>query len=141
MLTLPLGPNNYFNQSDVQAALHVQPTSYAICGDPELFPRGDQSVPSALGPLPSVIDRTKNVIIGHGHLDALLIANGSLVTIQNMTWGGKQGFQRKPATDNLYVPYHATNGQIIGEVLYQSNIPSKQIYANTGDVSLNQFEI
>jgi len=134
----------------VQNAINAPPTNYAICGDPTLFPHGDKSLPSALGPLPSVIDKTKNVIIGHGLLDFLLIANGSLATIQNMTvstvlsssvttqftdchpqFGGKQGFQNAPTPNNFYVPYHAALGQIISEVLYQGNIPSKEIYANT----------
>ena len=77
------GPNDYFNQSAVQEALHVPPTNYAVCGG-DIFPNGDGSVPSALGPLPSVIERTNKVIIGHGWFDYLLFLNGSLATIQNM---------------------------------------------------------
>lgn len=62
---------------------------------------------NTIGPLPTVIEKTNNVIIGHGLLDYLLLANGSLVTIQNMTWNGMQGFQTAPSvTDNFYVPYH-----------------------------------
>src|SRR5262249_47791626 len=56
--------------------------------------------------LASVIDRTKNVIIGHGMLDLALPANGTLLVIQNMTWGDKLGFQARPSKP-LYVPYHA----------------------------------
>lgn len=97
------GPNNYFNQSAVQRALHVPPTNYAVCGG-DIFPRGDGSVPSALGPLPSVIERTNNVLIGHGWYDYLLFLNGSLATIQNMTWNGAQGFQHAPV-EPLFVPY------------------------------------
>lgn len=96
------GPNNYFNQSAVQKALHVPPTNYAVCADGVLG--HDQSVPSALGPLPSVIERTNNVLIGHGWYDYLLFLNGSLATIQNMTWNGAQGFQ-KPPIEPLFVPY------------------------------------
>jgi carboxypeptidase D len=107
---------NYFNRSDVQAQLNVPPTNFYICarGD-NLFPDGDESVPSALGPLPSVIERTNKTIIGHGLLDFLLFANGSLITIQNMTWNGLQGFQTAPSkTQNLYVPYHQSLGTILG---------------------------
>ena len=77
------GPNNYFNQTAVQKALHVPPTNYAVC-DNGIFPHGDGSLPSALGPLPSVIERTNNVVLGHGWFDYLLFVNGSLATIQNM---------------------------------------------------------
>ncbi|KAJ5673710.1 hypothetical protein N7507_002837 [Penicillium longicatenatum] len=100
------GPNNYFNQTAVQQALHVPITDYAVCGG-DIFPNGDGSVPSALGPLPSVIERTNNVVLGHGWLDYLLFMNGSLATIQNMTWNGKQGFQHAP-TEPLFVPYTDT---------------------------------
>jgi carboxypeptidase D len=37
-------------------------------------------------------------------LDYILIANGSLLAIQNMTWGGAQGFQKKPE-EVFYVPF------------------------------------
>ncbi|PQE22949.1 carboxypeptidase cpdS protein [Rutstroemia sp. NJR-2017a BBW] len=109
------GPNNYFNRSDVQEVIHAPPTNYFICGGGEnLFPKGDKSLPSALGPLPSVIERTNNTIIGHGLLDFLLFANGSLITIQNMTWNGLQGFQTPPSkAQNLYVPYHQSLGYIL----------------------------
>ncbi|KAG2419957.1 carboxypeptidase cpdS precursor [Aspergillus terreus] len=103
--TLADGPNNYFNRSDVQNILHVPRTSYSPCGEYEIFPSGDRSPPSSFGPLPSVIERTNNTIIAHGWLDFLLFMNGSLVSIQNMTWNGLQGFQTPP-TEPLYVPYH-----------------------------------
>jgi carboxypeptidase D len=35
----------------------------------------------------------------------ILISNGTLMMIQNMTWNGAQGFQNKP-TEPFYVPYH-----------------------------------
>ena len=36
----------------------------------------------------------------------ILIANGTLLAIQNMTWGGKLGFQ-SPPVEPFFVPYHA----------------------------------
>ncbi|KAF7956025.1 hypothetical protein EAE96_004946 [Botrytis aclada] len=113
------GPNNYFNRTDVKEALHAPvDVDYFICaGGPNLFPHGDKSIDSALGPLPSVIERTNNVLIGHGLLDFLLFANGSLITIQNMTWNGLQGFQEAPSsTQNFYVPYHESLGTILSIV-------------------------
>jgi carboxypeptidase D len=113
------GPSNYFNRSDVQKVIHAPPTDYFLCGGGDnLFPDDDKSVRSALGPLPSVIERTNNTIIGHGMLDFLLFANGSIISIQNMTWNGLQGFQANPlAKDkNFYVPYHQSLGEIIDAV-------------------------
>jgi carboxypeptidase D len=113
------GPNNYFNRTDVQKVLHApNPTNFYECGGgPNLFPKQDTSVPSALGPLPSVIERTNNTIIGHGLLDFLLFANGSLITIQNMTWNALQGFQSPPSsTKNFFVPYHQSLDYIISIV-------------------------
>jgi carboxypeptidase D len=108
------GPNNYWNRSDVQAVIHAPPTNYLFCGEWPPFPNGqpspetpfgDTSLPSSLGPLPSVIERTNNVVINNGMLDFVIFANGTLVSIQNMTWNGAQGFQKAPS-NSLFVPYH-----------------------------------
>lgn len=90
--SLGWGPNNYFNRTDVQQVIHAPPTDYTICGDDSLglISPGDQSVPSSLFAIPPVIEKTNNVIIGHGWLDYLLLANGTLASIQNMTWNGLQ---------------------------------------------------
>lgn len=118
----------------MQKAINAPQTNYLVCGDDTLGLRdpGDTSVPSALGPLPGVIDRTNNVIIGHGMLDYLLIANGTLATIQNMTWNGKQGFQTAPSTAlNFFVPYHQSLGDIINETETQP-IPAVPQYDVAG---------
>ncbi|KAI7367488.1 alpha/beta-hydrolase [Hortaea werneckii] len=127
--SLGWGPNNYFNRSDVQKAINAPPTSYAICGNDNLGL--DSSIPSALGPLPSVIERTNNVILGHGWLDYLLLANGSLATIQNMTWNGAQGFQ-SPPTDKFVVPSNPGLDEVINAVLYQGSIPEEPVGIVTG---------
>jgi len=129
--SLGSGPNNYFNRSDVQKVIHAPPTNYYICGGgPNLFPKGDKSPPSSLGPLPSVIERTNNTIIGHGLLDFLLFSNGSLITIQNMTWNGAQGFQHRPSREqNFFVPYHQTIGEIINYV--NNAIPNSPAFIDT----------
>ena len=105
---LPDGATIYFNRSDVQAAINAPPTNWEECSDNVfLGPNGgdDKSPPTGLSVLPSVIERTKKTIIGHGELDMILILNGTLLMIQNMTWNGAQGFQSAPS-DDFFVPYH-----------------------------------
>jgi carboxypeptidase D len=58
--------------------------------------------------LPRVIERSERTLIGHGGLDYILISEGTLLTIQNMTWNGIQGFQEEP-NDEFYVPYHSNS--------------------------------
>jgi carboxypeptidase D len=101
---LPEGATIYFNRTDVQKAIHVPPTVWSECTNTKVFPRGDASPPSSLSVLPDIIEKNERTIIGHGILDYILIANGSLLAIQNMTWGGMQGFQSEPK-DPFVVPY------------------------------------
>lgn len=102
---LPKGASIYFDRQDVKQAIHApENVEWAECSS-GVFIGQDSSGPSANTVLGGVIDRTQNVIIGHGQLDMVLIANGTLLAIQNMTFGGKIGFQRRP-TMPFYVPYH-----------------------------------
>lgn len=111
---LPPGyPNPYFNITAVKTALHVPlNTSWAICSDIDVFPKGDNSPPSGdnNGPIKRIVEKTNNVIVGHGLLDMVLIANGTLLTLNNLTWNGKQGFSSPPTTP-FYVPYHYQGAQ------------------------------
>jgi carboxypeptidase D len=100
---VPEGTGVYFNRKDVQKAINAPVGKWAECSNGVL--NKDTSPPSALSVLPGVIERSKRTIIAHGNLDYVLIRDGSLLAIQNMTWGGKQGFQSEPA-DEFYVPYH-----------------------------------
>ena len=100
---LPTGAEIYFNRTDVQQAINAPLMAWQECSPGVLDT--DNSPPSGLSVLPSVIERLNRTIIGHGALDYILIANGTLLMIQNMTWNGAQGFQ-SPPTDEFYVPYH-----------------------------------
>lgn len=102
----PAGSQVYLDREDVKKAIHA-PTNvqWGECSNQSVFFNDtDDSDPSSVAALPRVIDATKNVIIGHGLLDMVLIANGTLLTIQNMTWGGKLGFEKAPVEPLLIPP-------------------------------------
>ena len=100
----PPGAIIYFNRTDVKKAIHAPLNSnWEQCSGP-VFPKGDASIGPALdGTLTNVIDKTKNVLIGSGDLDFILISNGTLFALQNTTWGGQNGFQKRPDTP-FFVP-------------------------------------
>ncbi|KAK8071722.1 hypothetical protein PG996_005070 [Apiospora saccharicola] len=101
-------PEVYFNQTSVKEALHAPlDKTWMLCSSMQVFPNGDDSLPSNQLAIPNVIDHTQNVMLVHGALDMVLIANGTMLAVQNMTWGGKLGFDSKPE-EPLYVPYHST---------------------------------
>lgn len=103
-------PEVWFTRKDVQEAIHA-PVGFewSICSNRTgvFFDGHDRSKPSATngGPLMTVIERTNNVIVGHGTLDMVLMVNGSLMALQNLTWNGAQGFS-EPLNKELFVPYH-----------------------------------
>ena len=39
------------------------------------------------------------MLIANGDLDGVILWNGTLLAIQNMTWNGKLGFQERPSRD------------------------------------------
>ncbi|KAK3389830.1 serine carboxypeptidase [Podospora didyma] len=117
----------YFDRADVKRAINAPANkTWEFCSTQPVFVDGlDTSVNSGPGSqpvIPRVIDATKNVLIGHGSQDFVLIADGTLLAIQNMTWGGQLGFQQRPIAP-LYIPYHAnedftslTGAGVIGTV-------------------------
>jgi carboxypeptidase D len=110
--------NLYFNRTAVQKAIHAPIKEWEECTDVEVFVNNtDNSPPSALSVLPSVIERADRVIIGHGILDMILIYNGTLLAIQNMTFNGAQGFSVPPSNFNdFYVPYHTEYESQLGSI-------------------------
>lgn len=121
--SLGWGPNNYFNRTDVQDALNVYPyVDYSICGEADLGL--DSSEPSSYTVLPSVVERTNNVIVGNGNLDGLILTNGTLAALNNMTWNGIQGFSSSPFADKFYVPYNPTIEPALEQIFSQEYIPA-----------------
>jgi len=84
----------YFNRTDVQDAIHAPHIVWNSCATRSVYlPGGDQSIPSTLSVLPNVIEKSERVVIVHGLADFILVAEGTRIAIQNMTWNGAQGFQ------------------------------------------------
>ncbi|KAI1394372.1 alpha/beta-hydrolase [Hypoxylon trugodes] len=119
---LPEGGQIYFDREEVKKAIHADTaTKWAECSAGNVFVGGDRSDPSSWRVLPHVIDATKNVIIGHGSLDMILLPNGTLLTIQNTTWGGQLGFQ-SPPVEPFFVPFHTLS---TGDEIQTETDPTK----------------
>ena len=101
----------YFNRTDVKKALHAPDIPWSECS-PGVFlgkthngigagPEGenDRSSDPIQHVLPQVIEATNRVIVANGDWDGLLLTNGTLLSVQNMTWNGKLGFQKPPRKD------------------------------------------
>ncbi|KAL2177039.1 Alpha/Beta hydrolase protein [Thermothelomyces heterothallicus CBS 202.75] len=104
---------SYFNLPAVKAALNAPRNStWAFCpkvfSNPVFVNGVDTSLrdgPGSQPAIPRVIDGTRNVILGHGSRDFLVLPDATLLTIQNMTWQGQRGFRTRPRSP-LFVPYH-----------------------------------
>ncbi|KAK2029187.1 serine carboxypeptidase [Colletotrichum zoysiae] len=104
----------YFDRPDVKAAIHAPPDGeWRFCSRRAAFAGGvDGSLapgPGSLPVIPGVVERTGNVVVGHGLRDLMVQSAGTLMAIQNMTWGGALGFQSRPGS-TLRVPHHGYGG-------------------------------
>lgn len=96
--------NNFINDTPgLKEAIHVNTsTAWVECTDTNVFQaskyQGDYSTPPDRSVLPGVIEKNQRTVIQHGTYDFVLIANGSALAIQNMTWNGAMGFNNKPST-------------------------------------------
>ncbi len=129
----PEGATTYFNRSDVKAAIHAPDSvSWSECTTKGVFVGGEKNGayytggPEGEGDLssdpiqkvlPQVIEATNRVLVSNGDFDMIIITNGTLLAIQNMTWNGELGFQTQPATpinimepDLQYESVYADNG-------------------------------
>ncbi|KAG9597901.1 serine carboxypeptidase, partial [Aureobasidium melanogenum] len=122
----PAGADVYFNRTDVKRAIHAPlNVSWAECSNNAVFTggnsgpetEGDTSPDPIQDVLPQVIEATNRVLIGNGDFDMIIITNGTLMSIQNMTWNGKLGFETQPSTpinitmpDLMYADVFDSNG-------------------------------
>lgn len=91
--------DNYFNKNPkVKELIHADNVTYLECSKKHPFKimKHSQTEFPINKVLPSVIEKNKRTVIQHGTYDYVMLAKGSELAIQNMTWGGKQGFQHKP---------------------------------------------
>jgi len=106
----------YFDREDVKKAIHAPLNqTWSECTDTNVFPNGDASLPPAFTVLPDVIEKSNRSVIVHGLGDFILIAEGARVVLQNMTWGGKQGFQQAPKPDSLILEGMGAMGTVQNE--------------------------
>lgn len=114
LVYLPEGEQVYFNRTDVKMALHAPlDVDWAECAVEPVFVgngtgpqgEGDTSADPIQHVLPQVIEATNRVLVSNGDYDMIIITNGTLLAIQNMTWNGKLGFQERPSTPiNITLP-------------------------------------
>ncbi|KAI9148111.1 Serine carboxypeptidase [Paramyrothecium foliicola] len=98
----------YLDRSDVKTAIHAPESSrWRMCSSSPSFTNPINPLlnpgPGSMPVLPGVIERTQNVVLGSGLQDQITIPEGTLLTIQNLTFGERLGFQSEPDTP-LYVP-------------------------------------
>ena len=66
-------------------------------GEGGIYGFGDDSLDPAQSVLPQVIEATNRVLVANGDYDMEILTQGTLLSIQNMTWNGKMGFQKEPS--------------------------------------------
>ena len=103
------GPT-FFNTDAVKKAINAPvDIKWEECTDREVFVDGIDTSPAPDGGVyEKVIERSTRTVLAHGALDMILVANGTLMTIQKMTWNGAQGFTTQPS-DPFVVPYQPEN--------------------------------
>lgn len=72
---------------------------WAECSGPVFTEDGDTSLDPIQSVLPQVIEATNRVLVSNAQLDMVIITAGTLLAIQNMTWGGVLGFEEEPSKD------------------------------------------
>ncbi|KAF8350960.1 Alpha/Beta hydrolase protein [Amanita rubescens] len=106
----------YFNRTEVKEAIHAPVNvNWAECSNISVFPNGDASLPPVFTVLPNVIEKSKRSVIMHGLGDYVLIADGTRIAIQNMTWGGLQGFRTPIVPDSFIVDGIGALGNVHSE--------------------------
>ncbi|AAW42489.1 hypothetical protein CNBC1420 [Cryptococcus deneoformans B-3501A] len=139
VLGMPTGFNYapgpvYLNRSDVKAAMHApQNIDWAKCSPDPVYVggyagpewQGDLSADPIQKVLPQVIEATNRVLVSNGDYDMAIITNGTLLSIQNMTWNGQLGFQSAPY-EEVYIDIIDTQWSAIYEANGLPGFPGPQ---------------
>ncbi|KAA8647348.1 hypothetical protein EYZ11_012953 [Aspergillus tanneri] len=119
----PAGASVYFDREDVKRAMHAPDKTWAECSSENVFvghggpqDEGDYSANPIEHVLPKVIEATNRVLVSNGDYDMIIITNGTLLAIQNMTWNGNLGFQSAPIT-----PIDITLPDLQNQKVYEQN--------------------
>ncbi|KAG9123711.1 hypothetical protein FRC07_014202 [Ceratobasidium sp. 392] len=94
----------YYSRPDLQKALHFDNFgNWSECSNVPVFINYEDNSAYSETLFPNLIQRLpKGFSLWHGLIDSILFSEGTRITIQNLTWGGHQGFQ-KPITTPLVV--------------------------------------
>jgi carboxypeptidase D len=95
----------YLNRADVKTAIHAPAISFNKCNDDLcriLVGPAYRQPPPAYSIVPTLLSQGIKVHIFSGMLDFLIPHTGQDLVIQNMTWGGAQGFAHPPTNDILH---------------------------------------
>ncbi|KAF5361823.1 hypothetical protein D9756_002268 [Leucocoprinus leucothites] len=129
-----LGDGDVFlNDPRVRTALHA-PTSkdwamqfpYVFDGDPNAFDPSIEPMAFLSELAANASKQDIGVVFYSGNNDALIAHRGTEVTIQNTTFGGIQGFTRRPAT-----PWHDDSGKFAG-IIHQERNWTYVLFDNAG---------
>ncbi|KAK6523202.1 hypothetical protein TWF694_006095 [Orbilia ellipsospora] len=102
---LPKGAKIYFDRPEVQKAINAPRMKWEECSSRDVFPHDDTSPsPVPAGVLSRVVEKSERTVIAHGLMDYVLIADGTLLSLNNMVWNGARGFSERPAR-KFVVPY------------------------------------
>jgi carboxypeptidase D len=97
----------YLNREDVKAALHAPLAKIWVeCNQVGVLVNGSVTISShqpTKEKLPRLIEGSKRTVIVHGSLDMQVTVNGTLLALQEMEWGGAQGFSTPPS-DVFFIP-------------------------------------
>lgn len=99
----PTALEKFFNRTDVQDYIHAPRQPFKLCKQVFLDANYDDSDPPDRSPnfqnskLSQMIQHSSNFTIFNGLLDGLVLSQGVELALQNLTWGGKQGFDHPPS--------------------------------------------